>query len=183
VASKLKPREIIYGKTMEEMEEEYSKDPDKECDERLAIILYKYRDVLDASYHLLLSESNELEELMEFAPEFFIISCPRPIPNMARLFDVDETAFLDLLERNRHFVNFFMWNHASPSVGLNRHLCDFLSDRNRARAHYRDLKPHRHAICLKLYELVFGHPWPDIANMCVFCIRVPDLFIFWYNEL
>lgn len=42
---------------------EEHKDSDNKFNEKLAIVFYKYRDILDASYRLLLSESRDLERL------------------------------------------------------------------------------------------------------------------------
>jgi hypothetical protein len=155
--------EIAGDWTMKQIEEEYSKDPDKRFDEKLAIIYYKYRVILDASYHLLLSGSNDLEELIQFAPGFLVIR-HMPVPVIAWLLDVDETSFLDLLERNRHFVNFFELRGPAPGVMLNRHLREFLSDRNRSIGHYHDPTPHHLAICLKHYKSIFDHPWSDMES-------------------
>jgi len=157
--------DTFHGKTMEQIKEEYSKDPHKKYDERLGIILYKYRDVLDASYHLLLSKSNDLEKLFQFAPDFFVIEDYKDTPDIASLLDIDETILWDLLERNRHFVNF-----NSSWVVLNRHFRDFLSDRNRSRGYYHNLRPHRLSLCLRFYKLIFDHPWLDNENPYVFCI-------------
>jgi hypothetical protein len=43
---------------------EENEDPGKKFDQRLAVVFYKYRDILDASYHLFLSESRDLENLI-----------------------------------------------------------------------------------------------------------------------
>jgi len=160
-------RLIVHDKTMEETEEEYSKDPAKKFDAKLAIILYKYRDILDKSYHLLFSGIKDLENLIRLAPDFFIMEGKLHIPDIARLLDIEETLFLDLLERNEHFVN---WT--SQGVMLNRHLRGFLSDRKRSKDRYCNPRPHHFAICLKIYNVAFDLPRLDIKNMMwVFCIK------------
>jgi len=112
----------------------------------------------------LLSEFNELKKLIQFAPGFLVVE-PMPVPVMAWLLDVDETSFLDLLEKNRLFVDFFeLRGHASPGVTLKRHLREFLSDKNRSMGHYHNPAPHHLAICLKHYKSIFDHPWSDTES-------------------
>ena len=156
--------EISGDWTMKQIEEEYSEEsPNKRFDEKLAIILHKYRDILDASYHHLLSGSNDLEKLMQFAPGFLVIA-PMPVPVIAWLLDVDETPFLDLLERNRRFVDFFEFRGSNPGVMLNRHLREFLSDKNRSIGRYHNPTPHHLVICLKHYKSILDHPWSDTES-------------------
>jgi hypothetical protein len=99
--------EVNYDSTLKDVESaQYPEDSDKRFNERLAIIFYKYRDILDASYHLLLSESNDLEKLIQLAPGLLVIEPFTPVPDIVRLLNINEASFLDLLERNRHFLNF-----------------------------------------------------------------------------
>jgi len=149
---------IAYDKTMKQIMED--NDPDKKFDEKLAVVFHKYCDILDVSYHLLLSESKDLEKLIQSAPGFLVNQGSIPIPAAARLFDIDETSFLDLLERNQHFVDFRnLEDHASPGIMLNIHLRKFLCDSNRSLRHYHNPRPHHLAICLKYYQLTFNCPW------------------------
>ena len=118
----------------------------------------KYRDILDASYHRLLSESTNLEKLIQFAPGFPVLRQFMTIPNVAKLLEVDETSFLELLRGARHFVNFLHPSDITSSeveVRLNDHVCEFLCDRNRSLGHYHNPRSHHFAICLKLYNLIF----------------------------
>ena len=62
---------IAYDITVKEIEE--GNHYGKEFNERIATIFYKYRDILDASYHRLLSESRDLEKLIQFAPGFLVL--------------------------------------------------------------------------------------------------------------
>src|SRR6266568_4341289 len=118
---------------LEKDEQRFSENSDMKFDKRLAMIHSKYRNILDASYHLLLSESSDLEKLIQFAPGFIVLWYLLPIPDVAKLLDIDETSFLGLIERNRHFVAFKeSRDHTFPSVMPNSHLCKFLSDRNRS---------------------------------------------------
>ena len=42
---------VAHDKTVKEIESEYPEDPEKKFDDRVAIVFYRYRDILDASYH------------------------------------------------------------------------------------------------------------------------------------
>lgn len=153
---------VTHDRTVKQIEYEYSEDPERKFDERVAIVFYEYRDILDASYHRLLSESTNLEKLLQFAPGFFVLQDFMTIPDVAKLLEVDETSFRGLLEGARHFVNFLHPNDiASSRVMFNTHICEFLCDRNRSIGHYHDPRSHHFAICLKRYNLTFDHPWLD----------------------
>ena len=84
---------IAYDSTVKQIEDECSEDPEMKFNEKIAIVFYKYRDILDASYHHLLSESKDLEELIQFAPGFLVLRQFMPIPDVAKLLDVDESSF------------------------------------------------------------------------------------------
>jgi len=149
---------IAYDRTTKKIEEH--KCPDNKFNEKLAIVFYKYRDILDASYHLLLSESKDLEKLIQFTPGFLVMNHFMSIPDVGKLL-VGETSFLDLLERNRHFVNVLdRRGHSSPEAMLNIHLRQFLCDRDRSVGHYYNPKPHHLAICLG-YDFTFNRSWSD----------------------
>ena len=157
---------VSYDRTVKEIEDEHPEDPEKKFDESAAIVYSKYRDILDASYHRLLSESTNLEKLIQFAPGFPVLRQFMTIPNVAKLLEVDETSFLGLLEGARHFVNFSHPNNITSSeVRLNDHVCEFLCDRNRSLGHYHNPRSHHFAICLKLYNLIFDHPWSDLGGV------------------
>jgi hypothetical protein len=157
---------IAHDRTVKEIEDEYPEDPEKKFDERVAIVFYKYRDILDASYHLLLSESRDLEKLIQLVPGFLVLRQFLTIPDVAKLLEVDATSLLELLERARHFVNFLHPNDiASSGVRLNIHAREFLCDRNRSIGHYHNPRSHHFAICLKNYNLIFDHPWSDIEGL------------------
>ena len=146
--------------------DEHPEDPDKKFDERVAVVFHKYRDILDASYHRLLLESPNLEKLIQFAPGFPVLQKFMTVPAVAKLLEVDETSFLELLEGARHFVTFLHPNDiASSGVRLNIHACDFLWDRNRSIGHYHNPRSHHLAICLKDYNLTFDHPWSDTMSL------------------
>ena len=165
-------------RTVKQIEDEYPEDPDQKFDERIATVFYKYHNILNASYHHLLSESRDLEELFQFAPGFLVLQQFMTIPDIVKLLDVDESSFLALLKRARHFVNFRHPNDiASSEVRLNIHACEFLCDRNRSIGHYHNPRFHHFAICLQDYNFTFDHPWLDIENLCVFCMREAE-FIF-----
>jgi hypothetical protein len=150
---------VAYDRTVKQIEDEYPEDPEKKFDERVAIVFYKYRDILDASYHRLLSESTNLGKLIQFAPGFLVLQELMTIPDVAKLLEVDEASFLVLLEGARHFVNFSHPNDiASSRVWLNEHAREFLCDRNRSLGHYHNPRSHHFAICLKGYNLTFDHP-------------------------
>ena len=150
--------EIAFDATMKQIPEQQH--CDNKFNKRLANVFYKYRDVLDASYNLLLAESRDLDELIQFAPGFFVMMSFEFIPDVAMVLDIDETSFLDLLERNRHFVDFLhLKDHASPHVRLNLHVRDFLTDRNRSIGHHHNPRPHHLAICFNYSRLSFDHPW------------------------
>jgi hypothetical protein len=161
--------EVNYDSTLKDVESaQYPEDSDKRFNERLAIIFYKYRDILDASYHLLLSESNDLEKLIQLAPGLLVIEPFTPVPDIVRLLNINEASFLDLLERNRHFLNFLKpKNRPYLELVVNLHLREFLADRSRSRGHYYDPVPHHLAICLNEYKLTFDndHPWSDANSM------------------
>jgi hypothetical protein len=160
---------VAHDRTVKQIEDEYSEysgDPEKKFDEGVASVFYQYRDILDASYHRLLSESTNLEKLFQFAPDFFVLRTSLTIPDVAKLLEVDETSFLGLLEGARHFVNFSHSNDiASSEVKLNDHAREFLCDRNRSLGHYHNPRSHHFAICLKRYNLIFNHPWSDIQSL------------------
>ena len=144
---------------MKEIEDEHPEDPEKKSDESAAIVYSKYRDILDASYHRLLSESTNLEKLIQFAPGFPVLRQFMTIPNVAKLLEVDESSFLELLEGARHFVNFSHPNDITfCKVRLNDHTREFLCDRNRWLGHYHNPRSHHFAICLRRYNLIFDHP-------------------------
>ena len=171
---------IAFDRTVKQIEDEYPEDPEKKFDERVAIVFYKYRDILDASYRRLLSESRDLEDLIQFAPGFLVLRRFTTIPNVAKMLDVDENTFLDLLQRARHFVNFLHRNDmASSAVMLNIHAREFLCDRNRSIGHYHNPRSHHYAICLKSYNLALNHPWSD-NNLCVFYMHEAEfIFLIW----
>ena len=154
--------DIFFDRSLKAIEE--NNDPNKKFNEKLANIFYKYRDILDASYHRLLSESRDLEELIQFSPGFFVLRHFMTIPDVAKLLDVDESSFLDLLHRARHFVN-FLHSNASCRVRLNIHAREFLCDRNRSVDHYHNPRFHHFAICLKVSNLTFNHPWSDMESL------------------
>ena len=159
---------VAHDKTVKEIESEYPEDPEKKFDDRVAIVFYRYRDILDASYHRLLSESTNLENLIQFAPGFLVLREFMTIPDAAKLLEVDETSFLELLRGARHFVNFLHPSDITSSeveVRLNIHVHEFLCDRNRSIGHYHNPRSHHFAICLKDYNLTFDHPWPDIKSL------------------
>jgi len=157
---------IAHDRTVTQIENEYPEDPEKKFDKRVAIAFYKYRDILDASYHLLLSEFRDLEQLIQFAPGFLVLRQFMKITDVAKLLDVDESLLLDLLERVRHLINFLHPNDiASSAVRLNVHVHDFLCDSNRSMHHYHHPGSHHFAICLKYYNLTFNHPWSDIESL------------------
>ena len=171
---------IAYDRTVKQIEDEYPKDPEKKFDERMALVFYKYRDILDASYRRLLSESRDLEDLIQFVPGFLVLRQFMTIRNVAKMLDVDENSFLDLLQRARHFVNFLHRNDmASSAVMLNIHAREFLFDRNRSIGHHHNPRSHHFAICLKYYNLAFNHPWSDITNLCVFCMYELEFILIW----
>ena len=148
-----------------QIEDEYPEDPEKKYDERVTVVYCKYRDILDASYHRLLSESTNLDKLIQFAPGFLVLQEFMTIPDVAQLLEVDETLFLQLLEGARHFVNFLHPSDiVSPAVRLNDHAREFLCDRNRSLGHYYHPRSHHFAICLKDYNLTFDHPWSNIES-------------------
>jgi hypothetical protein len=152
--------DIFFDRTMKKIEK--NNDPDKKFNWKLANIFYRYRDILDASYNLFFSQCRDLEKLMQFAPGFLVLEHFMPIPDVARMFDVNETAFLDLLERTRDFVNFLdASDNASPEIRLNVHVREFLCDRNRSIGHYQTPRSHRLAICLKVFEWTFDRPWSN----------------------
>jgi hypothetical protein len=167
--------------TVKQVEDAYSEYPEKKFDKKIATVFYKYRDMLDASYHGLLSESRDLEELIQFAPGFLVLRQFMTITDVAKLLDVNENSFLDLLQRARHFVNFLDPNDiASSGVRLNIHALEFLCDRNRSIGHYHNPRSHHFAICLKDYNLAFNHPWSDIENLCVLYMREAGfIFLTW----
>jgi len=157
---------IARDKTVTQIENEYLKDPEKKFDGRIAIVFYKYRDILDASYHPLLSESRDLEKLIRFAPGFLVLRQFMKIRDVAKLLDVDESLLLDLLERVRHFINFLHPDDiASPVVRLNNHVHEFLCNSNRSMDHYHHPRSHHFAICLKHYNLIFNPPQPYIESL------------------
>jgi hypothetical protein len=157
---------VAHDRTVKQIEDKYPEDPENKFDERVAIVFYKYRDILDASYHHLLSESRHLEKLIQFAPGFLVLRRFMGIPGVAKLLEVDETSFLELLEGARHFVNFLHPNDiASSGVRLNIHAREFLCDRNRSLGHYHNPRSHHFAICLKNYNLTFDHPWSNIESL------------------
>ncbi|KIM46666.1 hypothetical protein M413DRAFT_440266 [Hebeloma cylindrosporum] len=143
-----------HDRTVKQIEDEFPEDHYKKFDERMAIVFYKYRDILDASYHLWLSESRALEELIQFAPGFLVMRQFMTIRDAATLLDVNETLFLDLLERVRPFVNFLLSN-VSAGVRFNVHARDFLCDKTRSMGHYHNPRFHHFSICLKDYKLTF----------------------------
>jgi len=152
--------EIFFDRTMKPIER--NNDPDKKFNEKLANIFYKYRDILDASLNLFLSESKDLENLMQVAPGFLVMKHFMPIPDAARMFDVNETTFLDMLKRTRDFVNFSDANDSdSPEVRLNLHVREYLCDKNRSLGHFQKPRSHHLAICLKVFEWTFNRPWSD----------------------
>lgn len=60
---------------------------------KLRDVYYKYRNMLNVSYHRLLSESRDLEELVQFALGFLILWLFMAIPDVVKLLDVDESSF------------------------------------------------------------------------------------------
>ena len=158
---------VARDRTVKEIEDECSGSVEEKFDERVAIVFYKYRDILDASYHRLLSESRDLEELLQFAPGFLVLRRVMAILDVAKLLDVEESSFLDLLRKARHFVNFLHRNDIASDSGvrLNIHAYEFLCDRNRSISHYHNPRSHHFAICLKCYNLIFDHPWSDIESL------------------
>jgi hypothetical protein len=157
---------VAHDRTVKQIDDEYPEGPEKKFDVMVAIVFYKYRDILDASYHRLLSESTYLEKLLELAPGFLVLLEFMRIPDVAQLLEVDETSFRKLLDGARHFVNFLHpIDIASSGVRLNVHAREFLCDRNRSIGHYHNPRSHRFAICLKVYNLAFHHPWSDIESL------------------
>ena len=171
--------EIAFDATMKQIE----KDPDSKFNENLANVFYKYRDILDASYHLLLAESRDLEKLIQFAPGFLVMKHFEIIPDVVKLLDIDETSFLDLLERNRHLVDFLPdEDPAFPRVRLNHHVRDFLTDRNRSIGHYHNPRHYHLAICLNYYyRFIFHHPRLD-EKLFEFNMRNIRLFLYYNGE-
>lgn len=152
--------DIFFDKTMKPIKG--NNDPDKKFNEALAKILDKYREILDASYNRFFSKSRDLETLMQKAPGFLVLEHFMPIPDVVRMFEVDESAFLDLLERTRDFVNFFdTTDNASPEIRLNVHVREFLCDKNRSTGHYQKPRFHHLAICLKVFKWTFERPSSD----------------------
>ena len=156
---------VAHDMTVKQVEDAYSEYPEKKFDKKIATVFYKYCDMLDASYHGLLSESRDLEELIQFAPGFLVLREFMTIPDVAKLLDVDESSFLDLLQKARHFVNFQHPNDiASSGIMFNFHAREFLCDRNRSIGHYHNSRSHHIAICLKVYNLAFDHSWSDMES-------------------
>ena len=133
---------------------EDDKDPDKKFDQRPAIVFYKYRDILDGSYHFFLSESGDMENLIQFAPGFIVVKNFTFIQHIVKVLDVHGLSLLDLSKRNRRFVSLLNHSgHASPEVMFNIHFREFLSDRNRSIGHYQDPITHHLAVYLKGYNI------------------------------
>ena len=152
--------DIFFDRSLKAIEE--NNDPNKKFNEKLANIFYKYRDILDASYNLFFSERSDLENLMQFTPGFLVLEHFMPIPDVARMFDLDEIEFLDLLEKTRDFVNFLdASDTASSEIRLNIHVREFLCNRNRSISHYQKPRSHHFAICLKVFDWTFERPWSN----------------------
>jgi len=182
--------------TLDDLLGEYPEDPDKKLDEKLAVVFYKYRKVVDACYAKEFSGSC-MNELIESVPGFLVLRIENTVENVAAIFGVDVEIVRNPVEKNRPFIRFSRYDDSSGFIILKAHVKEYLGDQSRSGYHYHDRRLHHISIARRGLSLMFANPWsvlekyvippPSLRMMTLslmpFCSSPDDVKEYFYNNL